>query len=141
MTIPVDPLAPSGSPARALPLRIRPSMLPGVALLAILLIGLIFSLYTLVFRHSELPAEQMSWSGLANGRATAAISNLLQHANPLEDPLVTVDRVTAYLATGDLGARVRRGCGNWLFLADELTLHPDRLANAARRIRMIETVA
>ncbi len=141
MTIPVDPLAPSGSPARALPLRIRPSMLPGVALLAILLIGLIFSLYTLVFRHSELPAEQMSWSGLANGRATAAISNLLQHANPLEDPLVTVDRVTAYLATGDLGARVRRGCGNWLFLMDELELHRNRAENAAQRLQIIEEVA
>jgi alginate O-acetyltransferase complex protein AlgJ len=141
MTIPVDPLAPSGSSARALPLRIRPSMLPGVALLAILLIGLVSSVYTLVFRHSELPADQMSWSGLANGGATTAISNLLQHANPLEDPLVTADRVTAYLATGDLGARVRRGCDNWLFLMDELELHRNRAENAAQRLRIIEEVA
>ena len=49
MTIPVDPLAPPGSPARAMSLRIRPMMLPGVALLAILLIGLASSLYTLAF--------------------------------------------------------------------------------------------
>ena len=141
MTIPVDPLAPPGSPARALPLRIRPLMLPGVALLAILLIGLASSLYTLVVKHAELPAEALTWSAAANGETTAAVAHFLQEANPLADPLVTVDRVTAYLATGDLGTRVRRGCGNWLFLTDELALNPDRTANAAKRVRMVEEVA
>src|ERR1700735_389189 len=109
MTIPVDPLAPPGSPARnsigAMPLRIRPLMLPGVALLAILLIGLASSLYTLVVKRGELPAQDVSWSKAADGETTAAIAHFLQQANPLADPLVTVDRVTAYLATGDLGAR------------------------------------
>src|SRR5215471_14126034 len=135
MTIPVDPLAPPASPAQgsmgAMSLRISPKMLPGAALLAILLIGLASSLYTLVFKHAELPAQDLTVSAAAAGTTTAAISNLLQKANPLEGPLVTVDRVTAYLATGDLGARVRRGCGNWLFLTDELELHADRAANAA----------
>lgn len=146
MTIPVDPLAPPGSPAQrppmgALGLRVRPQMLPGVALLAILLIGLASSLYTLVFKHAELPAKDLTVSAAAAGATTAAIANLLQKANPLEGPLVTVDRVTAYLATGDLGARVRRGCGNWLFLTDELELHADRAANAARRVKIVERVA
>jgi alginate O-acetyltransferase complex protein AlgJ len=141
MTIPVDPLAPSASPLKALPLRIRPLMLPGAALLAILLVGLASSLYTLVFKRGELPARDMTWSAAANGEATAAIAQFLQHANPLADPLVTVDRVTAYLATGDLGARVRQGCANWLFLTDELALNPDRTANAAKRVRMVEEVA
>jgi alginate O-acetyltransferase complex protein AlgJ len=116
-------------------------MLPGIALLAILLIGLVSSLYTLVFKHADLPAQDLSWSAAADGKSTAAIARLLQQANPLADPLVTVDRVTAYLATGDLGARVRRGCDNWLFLTDELTLYPDRLANAQRRVKMIAEVA
>src|SRR5580698_3962328 len=103
MTIPVDPLAPPGSPAGAMPLRVRPVMLPGLALLAILLIGLAASLYTLVFKRAELPAAEVSWSGLAGGETTAAVAHFLQQANPLEDPLVTFDRVTSYLATGDLG--------------------------------------
>jgi len=141
MTIPVDPLAPLGSPARAMPLRVRPLLLPGVALLAILLIGLASSLYTLVVKHDELPAKDASWSAAANGETTAAVAHFLQQANPLADPLVTVDRVTAYLATGDLGARVRHGCGNWLFLTDELELHRERAANAARHVKMIEEVA
>jgi alginate O-acetyltransferase complex protein AlgJ len=116
-------------------------MLPGVALLAILLIGLASSLYTLVFKRSELPASDLSWSAVGGGEMTAAISQFLQTANPLADPLVTIDRVTAYLASGDLGARVRRGCANWLFLTDELALHPGRAANAAGHVRMVEEVA
>jgi alginate O-acetyltransferase complex protein AlgJ len=141
MTIPVDPLAPPASPARTMPLRIRPLMLPGFALLMILLIGLASSLYTLVFKRGELPAKEMSWSAVADGRTATTISDFLQKANPLEDPLVTVDRVVAYLATGDLGARVRRGCSNWLFLTDELVLHPDRAANATRHMKIVQEVA
>jgi alginate O-acetyltransferase complex protein AlgJ len=116
-------------------------MLPGVALLAILLIGLASSLYTLVFTRAELPAKDLTLTAAADGATAAAVSTLLQKANPLEGPLVTLDRVTAYLATGDLGARVRRGCDNWLFLTDELQLHPDRAANAARRLKIVEQVA
>lgn len=146
MTIPVDPLAPPGSPARgssieAMRLRIRPLMLPGVALLAILLIGLATSVYTLVFKRAELPAKDLSWSDVANGKTTAAVGDFLQHANPLETPLVTFDRVTSYVLTGDLGVRVRRGCDNWLFLTDELALNNDRAANTAKHIRMVEQVA
>lgn len=145
MTIPVDPLAPSrsptGSPARATPLRIRPLMLPGVALLAILAVGLATSLYTLVFKRAELPAKDISWSAAADGKTTTAVGDFLQHASPLETPLVTFDRVTSYMLTGDLGARVRRGCGNWLFLTDELVLNRDRLDNAAKHIRMVKEVA
>jgi alginate O-acetyltransferase complex protein AlgJ len=145
MTIPVDPLAPPGSPARAsigaMPLRIRPLMLPGIALLVILLIGLVSSLYTLVVKRGEIPAGQATWSDLVGGETTVALSHFLQQANPLADPLVTVDRVTSWLAVGDLGARVRRCCGDWLFLSDELALNPDRAANAARHLRMVEEVA
>src|ERR1700690_1360886 len=118
MTIPVDPLAPAT--ARATPLRIRPTMLPGIALLAILAIGLASSLYALLFKNSELPADTVSWSRLASGDTTTAVAHFLQKANPFENPLVTFDRVSSYLVTGDLGARVKHGCDNWLFLTDEL---------------------
>ncbi|HUA56217.1 MAG TPA: hypothetical protein VMB81_28800 [Candidatus Sulfotelmatobacter sp.] len=116
-------------------------MLPGIALLAILLVGLATSLYTLLVKRAELPATDLSLSAAASGKTMAAVADLLQHANPLEDKLVTVDRVTAYLATGDLGTRVRRGCDNWLFLTDELVLHRDRAANAAAHLKMVEAVA
>jgi alginate O-acetyltransferase complex protein AlgJ len=141
MTIPVDPLAPPGPTARTLRLRIRPQMLPGIALLAILFVGLMSSLYTLAFKRAELPAKDISWSGLASGETTVALANFLQKENPLADALVTADRVTAYLTTGDLGSRVRRGCGDWLLLADELMLHSDRTANFSRHVAIVEQVA
>jgi alginate O-acetyltransferase complex protein AlgJ len=139
MTIPVDPLAPAT--ARTTPLRIRPLMLPGIALLAILAIGLVSSLYALFFKTGELPAGTVSWSRLAGGETTAVVAHFLQKANPLEEPLVTFDRVSSYLLTGDLGARVKRGCDNWLFLTDELTLHPDRAASVARHLEIVKRVA
>jgi alginate O-acetyltransferase complex protein AlgJ len=139
MTIPVDPLAPAT--ARTTPLRFRPLMLPGIALLAILAIGLASSLYALLFKSGELPADTLSWSRLADGNAATTVSQFLQKANPLENPLVTFDRVSSYLVTGDLGARVRRGCDNWLFLANELTLHPDRAASLARHVEIVKRVA
>jgi len=141
MTIPVAPLLPLGPTARTTPLRIRPLMLPGIALLAILVIGLASSLYALLFNNAELPADTVSWSRLAGGETTETVSHFLQKANPLEDPLVTFDRVASYLAVGDLGARVRRGCDNWLFLSDELALHPGRTDNLARYVRIVEQVA
>src|SRR5580704_7964958 len=141
MTIPVDPLAPPGPTARTLRLRIRPQMLHGVTLLAILFVGLMSSLYTLAFKRAELPAKDVSWSGLASGDTTVAVANFLQKDNPLADALVTTDRVTAYLTIGDLGSRVRRGCGDWLFLTDELALHPGRAANFAQHVAIVEQVA
>ena len=139
MTIPIDPLAPPT--ARTTPLRIRPLMLPGIALLAILAIGLASSLYALLFKSSELPADAVSWSRLADGNTTATVSHFLQKANPLENPLVTFDRVSSYLVTGDLGARVKRGCDNWLFLTDELSVHSNRAASLARHVEIVKRVA
>jgi len=141
MTIPVDPFAPAGSTARTMPFRVRPLMLPGAALLAILLVGLASSLYTLFFKSGELARDTVSWPGLANGETTSGIAHLLQKENPLGGPLVTTDRVVAWLAAGDLGTQVRRGCDNWLFLTDELVLHADRAENLARHVRFVERVA
>ena len=122
-------------------MRIRPQMLPGIALLAILAIGLVSSLYALLFKESDLPAGTVSWSQLAGGETAASVAHFLQKANPLENPLVTFDRVTSYLLTGDLGSRVKRGCDNWLFLTDELILHPGRAASMARHVEIVKRVA
>jgi len=141
MTIPVDPLLPLGPTARTTPLPIRPMMLPGIALLAILVIGLASSVYALVFKRAELPAAAVTWSHVLGGETASDIAQLLQKENPLEDPLVTFDRATSYVLTGDLGRFVRRGCGNWLFLTDELVLRPGREGNFANHIAAVERVA
>jgi alginate O-acetyltransferase complex protein AlgJ len=141
MTIPVDPLAPPSPSARTLRLRIRPHLLPGVALLAILVIGLLSSLSAFYFKSSDLPAKDKTWPALASGDTTSAVSRFLQKANPFADALVSADRIVSWLAVGDLGDRVRRGCDNWLFLTDELVTHPDRTSNLTRHLKIVEAAA
>ncbi|MBI2292258.1 MAG: hypothetical protein HYU73_18460 [Betaproteobacteria bacterium] len=120
--------------------RSRWSLLPGFALAAILAIGLIASIEALIFRHAD-------WSGgfslqaLAGGDAASALSKSLQREMPFADALVTADRVFGWVALGDLGPRVRRGCDDWLFLADELVVHPGREQVFHARLAMIERVA
>ena len=120
--------------------RSRWSLLPGFALAAILAIGLIASIEALIFRHAD-------WSGgfslqaLAGGDATSALSKSLQKEMPFADALVTADRVFGWLALGDLGPQVRRGCDGWLFLTDELVVHSGREKVFHARLAMIERVA
>ena len=120
--------------------RLRWSLLPGFALAAILATGFIASIDALVFRHGD-------WSGgfslqtLADGDATSALSKSLQKEMLFADALVTADRVFGWVALGDLGPRVRRGCDGWLFLTDELVVHPGREKVFHARLAMIGRVA
>jgi len=120
--------------------RPRWSLLPGFALAAILAAGFIASIDALVLRHGD-------WSGgfslqaLVDGDATSALAKSLQKQMPFADALVTADRVVGWVALGDLGPRVRRGCDGWLFLTDELVVHPGREKVFHARLAMIGRVA
>ncbi len=128
------------SPGRAHLFRLRPSLLPGVALLAILLIGLTGSLYALV-KADRSTATAVSLHELASGEAASGVARYLQKHIPFGDTLVAADRVVNWLAVGDLGPRVRQGCPGWLFLTDELTLHRGRDDAFAGHLRIVEQVA
>ncbi|MBI1990274.1 MAG: cell division protein FtsQ [Betaproteobacteria bacterium] len=120
--------------------RPRWSLLPGFALAAILAAGFIASIDALFFRHGDWSGG-VSLQALADGDATSALSKSLQKRVRFADALVTADRVFGWVALGDLGPRVRRGCGDWLFLADELVVHPGREQVFHARLAMIERVA
>lgn len=99
---------------------------PGIALLVIMAAGLVGSIDAL--RDTRTEDGQVSWRAFANGKVTADISQRLRTDLPFAAHLATVARVTGWLATGDLGPRVRQGCDGWLFLTDELELYPGRLS-------------
>lgn len=120
--------------------RPRWSLLPGFALATALAIGLVASIDVLSFRHGNWSVDA-SWRALANGDTTSALSKFLQRDMPFTDALVTADRVFGWVAIGDLGPRVRRGCDGWLFLTDELVVHPRRDDFFRVRLGMIERVA
>ncbi len=109
-------------------------LLPGIVLLAILAIGLFCSIVVLFFSEDRSPVDKISWRAFADGELTSSLSEFVKSRIPFADAMVTADRVIGWLAVGDLGARVREGCGGWLFLTDELEIH--RNSDAAFRFRM-----
>jgi alginate O-acetyltransferase complex protein AlgJ len=119
--------------------RFRVSLLPAFVLAAVLLTGLGSNIAAMLWRSGPLAAY--SWHDIADGKPTTDLAHFLLHENPFADALVTADRVVAWNIVGDLGTRVRQGCGNWLFLTDELQLYPDRDASFARHIKIVSQVA
>ena len=142
MTFGDRPLLPTGpEPFRAwaMRLRLRLSLLPALVLAAVLLAGLGSNIAAMVWRSE--PVAHYTWHDIADGKPTADLAHFLLHENPLADALVTADRVVAWNAVGDLGTRVRQGCGNWLFLTDELQVYPDRDAAFTGRLKIVAQVA
>jgi len=60
---------------------------------------------------------------------------------PLTDTLARYQREASWLLLGDLGAEVHRGEGDWLFLDEELRVHPGRVANARDRAATVTDIA
>jgi alginate O-acetyltransferase complex protein AlgJ len=142
MTFGDRPLLPTGlEPFRAwaMRFRFRPSLLPAFVLAAVLLVGLGSNIAAMLWRSG--PVAHYSWHEILDGKPTADLAQFLLHENPFADGLVTADRVVAYSTVGDLGTRVRQGCGNWLFLTDELRLYPDRDAAFAQRLKIVSQVS
>ena len=113
--------------------------LPGIALVVIMAAGLVGSIDAL--RDTRTEDGQVSWHAFANGKVTADISQRLRTDLPFAAQLATVARVTDWLATGDLGPRVRQGCDGWLFLTDELELYPGQLEALRFRAELVAKVA
>lgn len=99
----------------------------------LLLAGLVTAYLTL----RSIPAED--WKALASpekilsGESTRQFTKLLnQHFLP-GHAFSEIEHGVLWNLTGDLGPRVRAGCDDWLFLADELEIHPGREKSAAFR--------
>jgi alginate O-acetyltransferase complex protein AlgJ len=119
--------------------RFRLTLLPAFVLAAVLLAGLGSNIAAMLWRSG--PVAHYSWHDIAGGKPTTDLAQFLLHENPFADALVTADRVVAWNTVGDLGTRVRQGCGNWLFLTDELQVYPDRNAAFANHLKIISQVA
>ena len=56
------------------------------------------------------------------------------------DGVARLEREATWLTLGDLGPQVRKGCPGWLFLADELRVHPRAQAHADARIETLARI-
>jgi len=72
------------------------------------------------------------WAGFADGKPMQALAEDLR-TTPLADWFGQRQREIAWLVFKDMGPRVHPGCPGWLFLHDELQVHPQAEQNAEAR--------
>lgn len=116
---------------------IRLSPPAGLVMFAFLLAGLACTLWAMfVSGKVDLLPEKISWDDIRNGEITHRIAKELANV-PFAKRAADLERAASWLAIGDTGSRVRQGCPGWLFIADELTIHPHAAANAEARARKV----
>jgi alginate O-acetyltransferase complex protein AlgJ len=117
------------------------SLLPALAFIVIMAAGFGSMVYSL----SEVPAKE--WQGMGEpaqlfgGESTRRFSKIMNDHFLMSRPFNYIERSITYVLTGDLGARVKGGRGDWLFLADELEIHAKAGQSAAARADIVGLVA
>lgn len=118
----------------------RLSPLAGVVMALFLLGGLLFSLWAIVVSgRVQLLPEKVTWDDVREGEITHRIARELAKV-PFAQRAADLERAASWLLIGDTGPRVRQGCPGWLFLADEMKIHPQAEASAAARVEKVRAV-
>lgn len=125
-----DPAAP---PSRG------PAHAAGIVFAVALLAGMVSVVAGFLSGSFGRAADGWSTSAFMQGRMAQQAADALARA-PLPSGLADGERAGAWLLTGSLGPRVRRGCDPWLFLADELEVHPQAAAHMQTRLAAVERV-
>lgn len=109
---------------------------PGVVLIMVMVVGLGFSVPTLW-------AERSLWraSGWLSGEAEQAVAQRLDESWSARPAVVLPRRIADWLLLADLGPAVRQGCDGWLFLVEELVVHPQAEQMLQLRAQMVAQVA
>lgn len=136
MTTTSLPSSPAPVPPSAITLRLSP--LAGVVLLLFLVVGLLCAGWAMLSGKIDLLPPKVSWDDIRHGAVTHRIAKELAGV-PFAEQAAQLERGASWLLLNDTGSRVRQGCPDWLFLADELKLHPSAARNAqARAVKVIE---
>ena len=107
-----------------------------------------FTLLTLALIGGSLQAlrtdgftktQTNGWSSFWHGAPMRALAEDLR-VTPVADWLGTRQRELGWLLLKDLGPRVKSGCDGWLFLGDELTVHPSGGSHAVSRADIAQAV-
>ncbi len=107
-----------------------------IAFAALLTGGLAVSLISLKAVPEKDWQELKDIDRILSGESTRRFTKLLNQHFVLGPAFNRIERGLLWNFTGDLGPGVRAGCGDWLFLADELQPHPDRQKSAAWRAEL-----
>ena len=119
---------------------IRLSPLAGVVMFIFLLSGLGFCLWAMFVSHKvDLLPDTVTWADVRDGEITHRIARELS-AVPFAKRAADLERAASWLAIGDTGPRVRQGCANWLFLADEMKIHAQADMHAEARVAKVKAI-
>ena len=128
MTMKTPPPSTAPNPPSALALRTSP--IAGITLAIFLGAGLLSCGWLAASGKLELmPDKHLSNGAVLDGEITHRIAKELAKA-PLPGEAADLERAGTWLLLGDTGPRVRQGCAQWLFLADELKLNRHAAENA-----------
>ncbi|MDO8349970.1 MAG: hypothetical protein Q7S94_02320 [Gallionella sp.] len=116
-------------------------LLPALAFAFLLIAGFIVSFMSLKAVPGEDWVELRKQDNILSGESTRRFTKLLNQHFVLGSTFNQIERGMLWNLTGDLGPGVRAGCPEWLFLADELTLHPDRNNSAQFRAALATQLA
>ncbi len=109
---------------------------PLMAFVGLLLAGLAASVLSLKQVTSEEWEEIRDPAKILSGESTRQFTKLLNKYFVLGKTFNQVEHGIQWNLTGDLGASVRGGCGDWLFLTDELDVYPDAAKSALFRAQL-----
>lgn len=113
-------------------------ILPAIAFSCLLVAGLVVSVMSLKAVPEQEWAELKDIDRILSGESTRRFTKLLNQYFVLGPVFSRIERGTLWNLTGDLGPSVRPGCDDWLFLTDELEVHPDRIKSAQFRADLAE---
>ncbi|MFW0755428.1 alginate O-acetyltransferase AlgX-related protein [Pseudomonas sp. H11T01] len=114
----------------------RSSRLAGVALLIFLFAGLLSSGRLIGSGQIELLPDTVLTAQMLDGDITHRIAKELSKAH-FPTTFAELERGASWLLLGDTGPRVRSGCPDWLFLADELKVNHQAQRNADAKIQAV----
>ncbi|MDO9054432.1 MAG: hypothetical protein Q7U37_10970 [Gallionella sp.] len=116
-------------------------LLPVLAFAVLLLAGFVVTFLSLKAVPGEDWVELKKPANILSGESTRRFTKLLNKHFVLGSTFNQIERGILWNLTGDLGPSVRAGCSEWLFLADELTLHSDRDESAEFRAALAAQLA
>ena len=108
----------------------------GGVLLVFMAIGLVGTLVAVARERLDLAPHPITTEAFLDGASMRDMAAALAEA-PMAKRAATLERQASWLAIGDLGPQVRRGCRDWLFLAEELAPQPNAAAHQDERAQAV----
>ena len=108
----------------------------GGVLLVFMAVGLVGTLVAVARERLDLAPHRITTEAFLDGASMRDMAAALAEA-PMAKTAATLERQASWLAIGDLGPQVRRGCRDWLFVAEELAPQPNAAAHQGDRAQAV----